>query len=167
MTNRSIVGVMLLAGALALVGSVAEAQVIGTGTASGIDKVRVKGCGKSKAPAVLSFTLFTDGTWSAVDEDGHTFSGFHTAVSDKKFDLTFDASSETLFVGVLEDAVGTLCNQVVTVTSAVRRKFFLKRNKKRTKAKVRAKYTFTGTAGGESGRAKYILKATGPYAELQ
>jgi hypothetical protein len=51
------------------------------------------------------------------------------------------------------------------VTSAVRKKFFLKRNKSRTKAKVRIKYGFTGTAAGQSGKAKYLLKATGLYSE--
>ena len=162
---RSIV--LLVPVVLALMVSSVDAQVIGSGNASGTDKLRVKGCGKGKAPAILNFTLFSDGTWVAVDEEGINLSGSHTAVSDKKFDLAFDASSETVFVGVLASAASEICQQSVSVTSALRKKFFLKRNKKRTKAKVRVKYSFTGTAAGESGTAKYILKAGGPYFELQ
>jgi len=167
MMYRSMVRVVVVAGALGLMASSAEAQLGGIGTASGTDKLRVKGCGKGKAPAAFNFTVSDDGTWFARDEEGYFFSGGYSAVSAKKFDLRFDSGSEALFVANLENVASSLCGQGVNVTSAVRQKFFLKVNKKRTKAKVRAKYSLTGTAGGEPGTAKYILKAAGPYTEVQ
>lgn len=165
MSSRSFLRAVCTAGALAVLVPVAEAQVAGGGVASGTDKLRVKKCGKGKSPAVLTFTLFVDGTWSAVDEENLGFSGTYVEASTRKVELAFDPASAALFEGVLASSASALCEQSVQVTSAVAKKFFLRRNTRRTKAKVRIKYAFTGMADGKSGTAKYVLKAGGPYSE--
>jgi hypothetical protein len=66
MMDRAIFRAVCVAGALALTVSSAAAQVVGGGTVSGTDKLKVKGCGRGKAPATLTFTLLGNGSATKV-----------------------------------------------------------------------------------------------------
>lgn len=153
---------------LAFASSDGHAQVpIASGQLSGGEKFAVTKCGSAKAGVTAAVTLNDDGTWNALIDGALAYSGTYSAVgsSGRKFDLGFDSGSVATLTGVAEIAAGDLCNASVVVTSATKKKFSLKLNKHRTKAKVVLKYLFAGTAGGVTGKAKYAFKVKGGWSQ--
>lgn len=143
----------------------ASAQFIsGGGTLTGKEKLAVQGCGRDRTLLVVDAIINANGTWGVlVSGLGYTGSYVPTGASGRKFDLTFDQDSFNQFIAVLEGDAGVLCGQSVAATSAEKKKFMLKLNGKRTRAVVILKYRFTGTSGGRSGRAKYMIKVKGDW----
>lgn len=151
---------------MTLAASQAGAQFIsGSGLLEGKDKIAVQRCGRDPGIITAAVMMSSDGGWSAsVEGLGYTGSYGPKGASGRKFDLFFDGASELQFVTALEGFAADLCGVSVTATSAERKKFTLKLNRKRTKAVVLLKYRFEGTGDGRSGRAKYTFKLKGPWA---
>ena len=143
----------------------AGAQLPGSGALAARSTVRVKGCGGISQALGLIAVARSDGTWDAEDTLGTGWSGTHVprGSSGRKLDLQFDAPSMSRFVAAVADDAAALCEQPVTVSSAVRKKFLLRVNRRGTVAKLAIVYVFTGSAGGRPGSATYRLKGTGTW----
>lgn len=166
MTIRRVRALGVFALVLALgVSREAGAQVPGSGVLAGRLVLRVKGCGKVSGPLGVTAAAGSSGAWSALDSEGASYSGTHAPLgaSGRKLDLHFGVASENSFVAELAADAAGLCGAPVTVSSALRKKFVLQLNRAGTVAKLTLIYTFTGSAGGRQGTAKYRLRAVGPW----
>jgi hypothetical protein len=164
MPRAWVLGVLALTAVLVIPFEV-RAQVAGGGVLAGRLLFRVKGCGKETGPLVITAAAGGNGTWTAVTSEGSSYAGTLTSLgtSGRKLDLQFGGASESAFIGGLAADASGLCGASVTVSSSVRKKFVLQLNRGGTVAKLTLIYTFTGSAGGRQGTAKYRLKAVGPW----
>ena len=161
-------GVFALTAALVGPFEEAGAQVPGSGLLAGRLLFRVKGCGKETGPLGITAVAGANGTWTAQTSEGSSYAGTLAALgtSGRKLDLQFGAASESAFVAGLAADASSLCGASVAVSSSVRKKFVLQLNRAGTVAKLTLIYTFTGSAGGRQGTAKYRLKAVGPWTPV-
>jgi hypothetical protein len=135
----------------------------GSGTLTGTERFSVSGCGKDSGASSVVFTIASDGAWSAMI-NGNTYVGSSTANGNGRFSsLSMDGPSFALFTQALTSSASDLCADVVTVSGLVITKALLKVNKSLTAAKLEVQAVASGSAGGNSGRGKYKLKASGGW----
>ena len=154
----TVIGALLL-----VIPSAGWADPSGSGVLVGVQRLRVKGCGKDTQPMTLSVQVGSDGRWTAA-EGGRNYSGSHTPnKKGTRSDLLFDPAAEMLFVDQMENWAGLLCDGSVVAERAVRKKGKLKINAKKGTAKLSVKYKLFGTGPGGPGRAAYAIKVGGSW----
>jgi hypothetical protein len=134
----------------------------GSGTLRGAGRFTVQRCHGFRDQVTGTVTLAADGTWSA-SVTGGSFDGTWTTDSGRRYELSFSAPAEAAFVASLASDASQLCRTSVTVTSVTRDDFSLTVNRRLTKARLLLRYEATGSGGGRSGRARYLLKLHGRW----
>jgi hypothetical protein len=154
-----------LLSAEAIVARAAAQTISGSGTLKGSGLLAVQRCGRARLRARAQVVVAPDGTWTATTDDGVAFSGTSVlaGTSGRKLDLSFDASSETGFVGSMAGDAAELCRTGIQVTSVTKKQFFLAINKRRSRATLVLRYTGTGIGNGRSGWARSSLRLEGRW----
>jgi len=131
-------------------------------TMVGKENIKIKRCCKDRDTFSMTITFGVD-VWTAVDDEGDTYSGTYTSDSKgKKFSIQWDNASKNNFNDELEEWATELADENVTITSAIY-SFQLKVNKK-LKAKVKGKIKLNGFASSSgSGSGSYKLTAKGIF----
>ncbi len=146
---------------------VAGAQVAGTGTLKGSLRFAVKKCGVDRGRAKVDMAMAPDGTWAAGSDEGLALSGTSqpTGTSGRKVTLAFDAASAAGFTAGLASDIEAGCKGVsgVVIETATPTRFTLALNRKRTRATLLVIYKLTASGGGRATKAKFRIRASGPW----
>lgn len=139
----------------------AQTAAQGSGTLSGAERLKIRGCGRQTTPVTLDVTLDPSGAWSA--SDGSTsYTGTAAPLRRHALSLTLDAASLAAFETALETEASDLCDEAVAINSLSVRGA-LKINKRETFAKLRVHARGEGTSASGSGAGKYKLRARGAW----
>jgi len=135
----------------------------GSGTGAQKYKYKVQRCGSMRGlETITAFSMTDSGTWS-LTAAGMTSTGTYTEVkANRKFNLSFDATSLLALISELETDGDSLCELVpgsASVVSSNVDKFTAKTNKRQNRIKAKLKLSGVGTDGLVTGKVRYGVKA--------
>ena len=160
MRTRSFLFLAIAGAAFAAIAASAQVPA-GTGTLNGSQSLKVRHCGKVSDSVNAAVTLGSGGAFS-ISNAGDILTGT-SSTNGRVTTLTLDAASQGEAHDLIEEGASEACDTDVTITNVTFSQAQLKVSKRGTSAKLQVKASAQGMANGETGSAKYKLKATGPW----
>jgi hypothetical protein len=161
MTKRRLSPWILLGLLSFAAGASAQTFPDGSGTLSGGERLRIRGCGRDGGAVTLATTLAANGNWT-VASGGSTYTGTGNAVTRRLVRLTPDAASLALLDTNLEADATALCGETVTIT-ALSANGAMKVNKRQTRARIFFRAEGAGSSTGGAGNGVYRVRGRGPW----